>query len=56
MEEKYFVGSNGDEPERIYFTGREAFFSGDDYIDSFDEGGNRVCSYKFVDDEYTTDF
>jgi hypothetical protein len=56
MEEKYFVGSDGEQPIKIFFSPLEAFVSGCEYIDSFDEAGNIVKSYKFVDSEYTDNF
>lgn len=55
-EEKYFVGCDGNQPVKIFFNSLEAFVSGCEYIDSFDEAGNIVKSYKFVDDEYTDYF
>lgn len=55
--EKYFVCSNSEEPEVIYFTKEDAFSSGINYVDSFDENGKRVVSYKYVSDgKYTTNF
>lgn len=56
MNEKYFVASDSDEPLKIFFTSLEAFVSGHNYIDSFDEAGNKVKAYKFVDNEYTEKF
>lgn len=57
MEEKYFVVSNGDKPDAIFFN-REVVFGmkTNQYIDSFDVTGTKVESYKLVDGEYTTDF
>jgi len=46
--EKYFVTSNGDEPLQIFFTlgaAKEASVAGD-YIDSFDEDGIKIDSWK----------
>jgi hypothetical protein len=55
--EKYFVCSHSEEPEVIYFNKEDAFKTGINYVDSFDEKGKRVASYKYVSDgEYTTDF
>lgn len=52
MEEKYFVGSNGDEPLVLFFNQIDAFVSGYRFLDSFDECGKRVNSYEFVNEEY----
>lgn len=54
----YYVGSNGNEPEQIYFTFKAATEDEPDYIDGFDEDGYRVprASYKFVDGSYTQEF
>lgn len=54
--EKYFVTSNGDEPEQIFFSKQEAFDTESNYVDSFDENGIKVNSYKWVDNGYTQDF
>ena len=55
--EKYFVTSNGDAPEAMFFNKEQAMSNGDTYIDSFDEGGVKVESYKRdVDGLWTTDF
>lgn len=59
MKEKevYFVGSNGDEPEQIYFDMENAQADEPDYIDSFDTHGFRVNSYKRLESgNYTTEF
>lgn len=56
MSEKYFVATEGDEPVRIIFNQIEAFGSGYEYLDSFDESGEKHTAYKFVDNEYITDF
>lgn len=57
IKEKYFVCSNGDAPESIYFDKNEALEdSYSEYIDSFDEDGVKVSSYKMVGDFYTEDF
>ena len=56
--EAYFVVSDGNEPIRMFFT-RESAMSGEyDYIDSFNEAGEKVISYKLEFDynKYTTDF
>ena len=42
----YYVGSNGDSPETLYFTEADAFKSECRYIDVFDERGKRVKVYK----------
>ena len=53
---KYFVTS-GDEPNCIRFSYEAAVAEDDDYIDAFDEDGNRVQSYKRVSQgEYTDKF
>lgn len=46
--ETYFVGSNGEEPNKIYFNKGAAMLGGDLYLDSFDSDGNKVNSYKLV--------
>lgn len=53
-----FVDSGSDEgqPLQIYFNPIEAFVSGHAYINSFDEHGHIVKTYKFVDIEYTDNF
>lgn len=59
----YFVVSATDEPEAIYFSDEDAFASGFEYIDVFDEEGLKIISYKLnsdashtCEDDYTTDF
>jgi hypothetical protein len=56
MTEIYFVATEGDEPVRIYFHQIDAFVSGHEYIDSFDATGEKLNSYKFVNNEYITEF
>ncbi|MCK5603874.1 hypothetical protein KAR91_18450 [Candidatus Pacearchaeota archaeon] len=56
MEEQYFVISSGDEPERLFFNKEEAFAYEANYVDSFDNNGERVIAYKFIDGIYVTDF
>lgn len=57
IKEKYFVCSDGDCPSAIYFNKDEVFENSEsDYIDSFDEDGVKVSSYKLVGDFYTEDF
>jgi len=56
VEEIYFVVSNSDEPERIYFSKDTAFASKANYVDSFGRGGLKIKAYKFVDGKYTEDF
>jgi len=53
-EEKYFVCSNGEEPDRIHFNWEDAVNENAIYIDSFDEHGQKVTAYKLVqvDGEY----
>lgn len=59
--EKYFVAIDGDEAERIFFDKELAFENESDYIDSFDDKGMPINSYKIVENkdgvfEYTEDF
>jgi len=60
--ERYWVGSTGDCPERIFFTRKEAFDSNTLYLDSFSETGEKIKSYKNASEDdadgaiYTTDF
>jgi hypothetical protein len=55
--ETYWVGSTGEDPERLYFTCADAMNSAHRYLDSFDNNGEHVCSYMMADDDrYTTDF
>ena len=56
MKEWYFVSSNGDEPEQVFFIKSDAFNTTAAYIGSFDPLGIKVKSYKFVDGAYTEDF
>lgn len=57
IKEKYFVCSNGDCPESIYFNKDEVLGESEsEYIDSFDEDGIKVSSYKLIDGLYTEDF
>lgn len=58
MNEIYFVASESESPDRIFFTKDEAENSRIQYIDSFDKNGIKVASYKLDDNEeyYTTDF
>ena len=48
--EKYFVVSGGDEPYKLFFDFETAadFADTGDYIDSFDENGDKVNSVKFI--------
>ena len=55
--EKYWVGgSDGESLEKLYFNEIDAFVSGHTFLDAFDESGEFVACYKFVDDEYTLDW
>lgn len=54
--EVYFVGSNDEYPEKIFFNKIEAFAFSFGYIDSFDENGDFVKSYIFDGEEYNEDF
>ena len=48
--EVYFVGSNGDEPNRIYFSLKDAIEGYDLWIDTFDENGYAVGGYSREED------
>jgi len=54
--EMYYVGSNGDTPNIIFFNAESAFESRYEYIDSFNSKGEKIQGYKRDDDGYTTDF
>jgi len=56
--EKYFVCGCGDAPYKIMFDLTLAQNEEHEYIDSFDEDGEKVGSYKFdfKENKYTTDF
>jgi hypothetical protein len=55
--EKYWVSSDSEIPLKIYFNRQDAINSTARYLDSFDEEGLPVRSYKLVDlNLYTTDF
>lgn len=56
VNEKFYVGSNGEFPEKIYFNRIDAFSSYHAYIDSFDETGVHYAAYKFVDNVYRLNF
>lgn len=56
MIEKYFVASHSDEPDKIFFNADDAFNNDYNYIDTFDENGDKIKSYKYVDGEYITNF
>jgi hypothetical protein len=63
MSDVYFVASSSDEPEAIYFDEEEAFASGFEFLDVFDEEGIKVLTYKLAtenehtcEDDYTTKF
>lgn len=49
-DEKYFVASGGDEPNRIFFSLQDAVNDGDLFIDSFDENGMIVKGYERGED------
>lgn len=53
---KYWVGSDGESPEKIYFNSGDALNSEHRYLDSFDDYGDHVLAYALIDDRYTTDF
>lgn len=59
----YFVVSMEEQPEAIYFSEEDAFASGFEFIDVFDEEGIKLISYKLVtdnehtcEDDYTENF
>ena len=54
--ECYWVGGNGDDIEKLYFNEIDAFAGGHRFLDVFDESGEFVACYKFVDDAYTPDW
>ena len=56
--EKYWVGSFGDYPSKIYFSADEAFQDYPDYIDTFNALGEKLTSYMMIHEtgDYTTDF
>ena len=56
MCEAYWVGSNGEDPERIYFNSADALDSDHSYLDSFDSDGMHQKAYKLIEDRYTEDF
>lgn len=56
MQPKYFVTSNGDSPDAIFFSWDEARDTNADYIDAFDEHGKHLVAYKFVNGSYTQEF
>lgn len=66
MEGSFYVCSEQGIPEIIYFTEDEAFSFGHEYVDVFDEDGEKLISYKLDTDidyvgntckeDYTTDF
>ena len=55
---KYFIGSDFDQPLEMFFDIKTAFASCHWYIDSFDEEGKKVCSYRLIEEteKYTDDF
>ena len=57
-EEKYFVGSSDNEPEKLFFTKESAFDSELLYIDSFGISGDKIESYMRIGEtkHYTRDF
>lgn len=54
----YWVGSDGERPDRIMFNPVVAEASGYIYLDAFDKDGTLVKSYKWSprDTGYTTEF
>lgn len=55
-DEVYWVGSNGEDPERMYFNSVDALNSDHNYLDSFDSYGEHVESYMLQNYGYVTDF
>jgi hypothetical protein len=61
-EAHFFVGCNSESPEHIYFNMDDAVNAYHDYIELFDEAGNKIIAYKRIFDKddkdvfYTTDF
>lgn len=54
---KYFVGSNGDAPDQIYFSLDAAKKDEHIYIDLFDKDGEAIRgAIRLVDGEYTDAF
>jgi hypothetical protein len=51
MDAVYFVASSEDGPEAIYFSSEDAFESAFLFIDSFDEEGTKILSYKLMDED-----
>jgi len=53
----YFVASDSEFPEQIFFSWEDAVASEIRYLDSFNKAGHKVQSYMLNDDnQYTTDF
>lgn len=53
----YWVISDGDAPERIYFSWHEANLSRANYIDGFNKDGFKVIAFMLNrNGEYTTEF
>lgn len=53
----YFVASQDECPDRIFFSWEDAVKSEITYLDSFNRDGEKVASHKIADNgEYTTDF
>jgi len=60
-EAKFFVGCDSESPEHIHFSMEDAVKGDHDYIELFDEAGNKIDAYKRIFDKddnvvYTTDF
>lgn len=53
---KYFVVSNGDAPDGIFFNLEDAKADESIYIDMFDSKGKWVNAIKFVNGEWTENF
>lgn len=53
----YFVASDGDAPQKIYFNYSEAFNSEKYiFIDVFDRGGDKIIAFKNIDGVWMDDF
>lgn len=59
VEGKYFVSSEVEQPEHIFFSWESAAYSKARFIDIFDENGEWIHAYKLIDEtemSYTDSF
>lgn len=59
VEGKYFVVSDVDQPDQIFFSWEAAAYSKERYIDIFNEKGEWVEAWKLIDENemsYTDEF